>query len=41
MTDGISIWVVDDQTLDKVYEYKFDGTPLGSWAIDPANPRHL
>jgi hypothetical protein len=53
VTDGTSIWVVDDQVLDKVYKYTLSGTYVGAWAIDPANgsptgitldpanPRHL
>ena len=53
VTDGTSIWMVDDQTLDRVYKYKVDGTYVDRWSIDPANgsptgitldpanPRHL
>jgi hypothetical protein len=53
VTDGTSIWVIDDQVLDRVYKYTLTGTYVGAWAIDPANgsptgitldpanPRHL
>jgi sugar lactone lactonase YvrE len=38
VTDGTSIWVVDDGTSsDKVYKYTLAGTLLGSWTIDPAD----
>jgi sugar lactone lactonase YvrE len=37
VTDGASLWVVDDGTTDKVFKYTLSGTSLGSWAIDPAN----
>lgn len=37
VTDGTSIWIVDDGTTDKVFKYTVAGSSLGSWAIDPAN----
>jgi sugar lactone lactonase YvrE len=38
VTDGTSLWVVDDGTsTDKVYKYTLIGSLLGSWAIDPVN----
>ena len=34
VTDGISIWVVDDSTTDKVFKYNAsNGAILGSWTI--------
>src|SRR5262249_38920689 len=36
VTDGTSIWVVDD-TAQKVFKYTISGSLLGSWSIDPAN----
>ncbi len=53
VTDGTSVWVVDDQNLDRVYKYTLGGTCLGRWNIDatnasptgitldPADPKHL
>jgi sugar lactone lactonase YvrE len=37
VTDGASIWIVDDGTTDKVFKYTVAGSSLGSWSIDPAN----
>ena len=33
MTDGKSIWVVNDSTTDKVFKYTVAGTYVGSWTI--------
>jgi hypothetical protein len=33
VTDGTSIWVVNDATTDKVFKYTLSGTLLGSWTI--------
>jgi hypothetical protein len=35
VTDGTPFWVVDGTAL-KAFEYTLSGSPLGSWAIDPA-----
>ncbi len=37
VTDGTSIWVVNDSTTDKVFKYSLSGALLGSWTIDAAN----
>jgi subtilisin family serine protease/subtilisin-like proprotein convertase family protein len=37
VTDGASIWVVNDSTTDKVFKYTLAGSLLGSWTIDAAN----
>ena len=37
VTDGTSLWVVDDGTTDKVFKYTLSGSLLGSWTIDAAN----
>ena len=37
VTDGISIWVINDSTTDKVFKYSLAGALLGSWTIDAAN----
>lgn len=37
VTDGTSIWVVNDSTTDKVFKYTVAGSLLGSWTIDAAN----
>jgi hypothetical protein len=37
VTDGTSIWVVNDSTTDKLFKYNLSGTLLGSWTIDAAN----
>jgi hypothetical protein len=37
VTDGSSLWVVDDGATDTVYKYTIGGTLLGGWTIDPAN----
>jgi hypothetical protein len=33
VTDGTSLWVVDDGTTDKVFKYTLGGCYLGSWTI--------
>ncbi len=37
VTDGVSLWVVDDGSTDQVYKYSLSGSSLGHWAIDSAN----
>jgi hypothetical protein len=37
VTDGTSVWVVDDAAVDKVFKYSLTGTSQGSWTIDAAN----
>ncbi|MFO0842679.1 MAG: Calx-beta domain-containing protein [Gemmataceae bacterium] len=37
VTDGSSLWVVDDGSADKVFKYTLAGALSGSWAIDAAN----
>ena len=37
VTDGSSIWVVNDSTTDKVFKYSVNGTYLGNWTIAAAN----
>ncbi len=38
VTDGSSIWIVDDGAMtDKVFKYTDTGSSLGSWTIDPAS----
>ncbi len=37
VTDGTSLWVVNDSTTDKVFKYTLAGALLGSWTIDAAN----
>jgi hypothetical protein len=37
VTDGTSLWVVNDAAPDKVFKYTLTGTLLGSWTIDSAN----
>jgi sugar lactone lactonase YvrE len=53
VTDGASIWVVDDGTTDKVFKYSLAGAMAGNWTVtggggsptgitlDPSNPSHL
>ena len=36
VTDGTSLWVVNDRTTDKVFKYTVAGTLVGSWTIDSA-----
>ena len=36
VTDGTSIWVVNDAGTDKVFKYNLAGTLLGSWTISTA-----
>ncbi len=38
-TDGFTVWVVDDSTVDFVYAYTTAGGYLGRWQIDSANSR--
>jgi len=33
VTDGTSIWVVDDASTDKVFKYSLSGSLLGSWTL--------
>ena len=33
VTDGASLWVVNDSTTDKVFKYSVAGSLLGSWTI--------
>jgi sugar lactone lactonase YvrE len=33
VTDGTSIWVVNDSSTDKVFEYTLSGSLLGSWTM--------
>lgn len=33
VTDGASIWVVNDSSTDKVFKYTLSGSLLGSWTI--------
>ena len=33
VTDGTSLWVVDDGTTDKVFKYTLSGSLVGSWTI--------
>ena len=37
VTDGVSIWVVNDSSTDKVFKYTVAGALLGSWTIDAGN----
>ena len=37
VTDGTSLWTVDDGTTDKVFKYTLSGGLLGSWTIAAAN----
>jgi len=53
VTDGASMWVVDDASTDKVFKYTLAGSLVGSWPIsggggsptgitlDPSAPAHL
>ena len=36
MTDGSSLWVVNDSSTDKVFKYDLAGTLQGSWTITGA-----
>lgn len=36
VTDGSSLWVVNDSTTDKVFKYSLSGSLLGSWTITGA-----
>jgi hypothetical protein len=36
VTDGTSLWVVNDSTTDKVFKYTLAGSLLGSWTITGA-----
>ena len=37
VTDGTSLWVVNDATTDRVFKYTLTGSLVGSWTIDSAN----
>ena len=37
VTDGASLWVVNDAGTNKVFKYTVAGSLLGSWTIDSAN----
>jgi Calx-beta domain len=37
VTDGTSLWVVNDSTTDKVFKYTLSGSSLGNWSIDAGN----
>lgn len=37
VTDGTSLWVINDSTTDKVFKYNLSGVLQGSWTIDSAN----
>ena len=37
VTDGTSLWVVNDSTTDKVFKYNLSGMLQGSWTINSAN----
>jgi hypothetical protein len=39
VTDGTSLWVVDDGTTDKVFKYTVAGSLVGSWTIDSVNSK--
>ncbi len=53
VTDGTSLWVVNDAVVDKVFKYTLPGILIGSWTIaggggaptgitlDPLAPNHL
>jgi hypothetical protein len=53
VTDGSSIWVLNNSSTDKVFKYSLSGSLLGSWTIssaggsptgitlDPSAPSHL
>jgi len=37
VTDGVHLWVVNDNSIDKVFKYTVAGQLVGSWTIDSAN----
>ncbi len=37
VTDGTSLWVTNNNTIDKVFKYSLSGTLQGSWTMDAAN----
>ncbi len=39
VTDGASLWVVNDSTTDKVFKYGMSGSLLGSWTISSDNSK--
>jgi hypothetical protein len=39
VTDGASLWVVNDSTTDKVFKYTAAGSLVGSWTIGSANSK--
>jgi len=38
-TDGTTVWVVDDSTVDMIYAYTVSGSYLGRWQLDAANSK--
>jgi protocatechuate 3,4-dioxygenase beta subunit len=36
-TDGVHLWVVNNNGTDKVFKYTVAGAFVGAWTIDPAN----
>ncbi len=39
VTDGASLWVVNDSSTDKVFKYTVSGSLVGSWTIGSANSK--
>lgn len=39
VTDGASLWVVNDGSTDKVFKYTLAGALVGSWTISAANSK--
>ncbi len=39
VTNGASLWVVNDTTTDKVFKYTIGGSLIGSWTIDSENAK--
>jgi hypothetical protein len=39
VTDGVSLWVVNESTTDKVFKYTVAGALVGSWTIGAANSK--
>lgn len=37
VTDGNHIWVVNDNSIDRVFKYTMSGSLVGSWTIDSGN----
>lgn len=38
VTDGQSLWIVNDASADKVFKYNLAGSLLGSWTISTSGP---